>query len=492
MSGETEKNDALKRLEATVGESGGEIRRVQQELRGQAERLKESVDTLTADLDAPLNGIDSIAGMLDDMRRSIGERLRAGAEAEEEIESIATALAERRDMAQKRKDHITKLDKKVEAFLAELDSANDRIAELEQELQDKSADNAAQQRIAELETELRGRAEAIENAGIRAQEIEEQLAEARQATRQVEQDAVEGKKLEGDLRGKLRGLQEQLQSANDVRERLTARVEVLESEAGSLRGELEARPEQEQLDELQRDLDAERERAETQADGLRKELEARPAPEQLDELQKEFDAERKRAEIAETQLQDENAKGGKSALARQLAEALEDLERANREIATLRTDLKGAKPEVASEGRELLGNILLGAGDITRENLNLALEAQKKDPQQRLGKILIDMDFATAEAVARALALQVKVHFVRLGESNVDKDAATLINARIAKKHTCIPIGATESVVTLAMASPFDLIAIEDVERATEREVEIVVTIASDIDAAIERLLGEA
>ncbi len=155
-------------------------------------------------------------------------------------------------------------------------------------------------------------------------------------------------------------------------------------------------------------------------------------------------------------------------------------------------DLKAAKPEVASEGRELLGNILLGAGDITRENLNLALEAQKKDPQQRLGKILIDMDFATAEAVARALALQVKVHFLRLGESNVDKDAATLINARIAKKHTCIPIRATESVVTLAMASPFDLIAIEDVERATEREVEIVVTIASDIDAAIERLLGEA
>ena len=46
---------------------------------------------------------------------------------------------------------------------------------------------------------------------------------------------------------------------------------------------------------------------------------------------------------------------------------------------------------------------------------------------------------------------------------------------RLARLHTCIPLSATEVGVRIAIANPLDLVAIEDIERATTRKVEVVV-----------------
>ena len=88
-------------------------------------------------------------------------------------------------------------------------------------------------------------------------------------------------------------------------------------------------------------------------------------------------------------------------------------------------------------------------------------------------------------AVAKAIAQQMNVDFIHLDQSCVDREAAHRITGRVAEMHTCIPIHEKNGHLILAMANPLDLIAIEDVERASELPVRPVVATAGDLALCI-------
>lgn len=132
-----------------------------------------------------------------------------------------------------------------------------------------------------------------------------------------------------------------------------------------------------------------------------------------------------------------------------------------------------------------MGEILEQAEVITSEQLLEALEAQRSTPQRHLGEILVEMGITTPEAIALVLALQSEVDYVRLHEMTVEPEATALISERLAQLHTCIPIHATEDSLTLAISNPMDLVAIEDVERASNRKVDVLVATAQDVREAI-------
>ncbi|HQK77880.1 MAG TPA: type II secretion system protein GspE, partial [Candidatus Hydrogenedentes bacterium] len=54
--------------------------------------------------------------------------------------------------------------------------------------------------------------------------------------------------------------------------------------------------------------------------------------------------------------------------------------------------------------------------------------------------------------------------------------------------HKCIPIRADEDTLTLAMANALDIVAIEDVERVSQRRVEPVVATLPRILELIEQV----
>nr|HPO14020.1 type II secretion system protein GspE [Candidatus Hydrogenedentota bacterium] len=62
---------------------------------------------------------------------------------------------------------------------------------------------------------------------------------------------------------------------------------------------------------------------------------------------------------------------------------------------------------------------------------------------------------------------------------------------RPANQHQCLPVRTTDEGLILAMVNPLDLLAIEDVERTTNRKVEIVVVTPSDIKEAIAKYYWE-
>ncbi len=172
------------------------------------------------------------------------------------------------------------------------------------------------------------------------------------------------------------------------------------------------------------------------------------------------------------------------------------------EVARLRAQLDSGAPAVqdvpderlhafdATGHRRRMGEILVEAGVITEEQLALALSEQEQAPHRRLGSILIEMGFTGESVVARVLASQLRTRFVQLEQEPIDPEALRLISSRLARHHVCLPLDATAQRLTLAMANPFDLIAIDDVELASRRQVDAVVATPTDINDAITRLYG--
>lgn len=187
-------------------------------------------------------------------------------------------------------------------------------------------------------------------------------------------------------------------------------------------------------------------------------------------------------------------------LADQLSQTMRERDAARAELAALKAAIEQASvagrmtstpPEAVSDGsgggRRRIGDILVSAGMITQMQLDDALEAQRRDPQRRLGSILVELGFTGEDIVAQVLASQTALPYVHLEHEPVDLLSTRLISRQLATRHMVIPIRCTPSVLTLAMANPLDLVAIDDVERAANRRVDPVVATRTAISEAIVR-----
>jgi hypothetical protein len=149
--------------------------------------------------------------------------------------------------------------------------------------------------------------------------------------------------------------------------------------------------------------------------------------------------------------------------------------------------LKAAARTASADAQRRVGDILVEAGVITGAQLAEALQSQKLNPQIRLGTILVERGWAADDVVGQALAAQRGVEFVCIQPDSIDPEAAKLITSRLAEHHMCIPMQMRDGRLIVAMANPLDLIAIEDVERASGMSVEPVVSTVADISVSIRK-----
>ncbi|MGC8738994.1 MAG: hypothetical protein ACP5UA_10185, partial [Candidatus Hydrogenedens sp.] len=136
-----------------------------------------------------------------------------------------------------------------------------------------------------------------------------------------------------------------------------------------------------------------------------------------------------------------------------------------------------------------LGEILLAAGIIDEHQLEEALKIQKQTPMKHLGDILVELGFVSEYAVAQSLACQCDVPFSILTEKDISSEAINAVPPRIMRQHNCIPMRVTERTLTVALTNPIDLVAIEDLEHASGKRVEVVVSTPTDIKNLLEKLV---
>jgi type IV pilus assembly protein PilB len=91
--------------------------------------------------------------------------------------------------------------------------------------------------------------------------------------------------------------------------------------------------------------------------------------------------------------------------------------------------------------------------------------------------------------LTKARAAQANLPFVELLDYPVDRTAISLVSAAICRRHEVLPIGVINGRITLAMADPGNVLAIDDVRAAARMQVTPVVAERGDLLAAIDRNL---
>ncbi|MDI6601933.1 MAG: GspE/PulE family protein [Thermoanaerobacteraceae bacterium] len=136
-----------------------------------------------------------------------------------------------------------------------------------------------------------------------------------------------------------------------------------------------------------------------------------------------------------------------------------------------------------------LGDILLFAGIITQEQLNTALDEQKKTGE-RLGEVLTRLKYVTPEQIIEVLEFQLGIPHIELSRFYIDPDIPKLISENLARRHKLIPIRKDQDGLCVAMTDPLDIFAIDDVSIATGMNVKPFIATAADVEKAINRYYG--
>lgn len=133
-----------------------------------------------------------------------------------------------------------------------------------------------------------------------------------------------------------------------------------------------------------------------------------------------------------------------------------------------------------------IGEVLLERGLITRKKLEEAL-AYQKEHGGLMGQVLIKLGMITEEDVALALTAQYGFPYLPLDNYEIDIALTALIPERVAREYCLISIDRIGNALTLAMADPSNVKAIEDIEMMTKCVVQTFVSTPSDIERAIDK-----
>ncbi|MEW5894142.1 MAG: ATPase, T2SS/T4P/T4SS family [Candidatus Omnitrophota bacterium] len=136
-----------------------------------------------------------------------------------------------------------------------------------------------------------------------------------------------------------------------------------------------------------------------------------------------------------------------------------------------------------------LGEILLQQDLITEDQLNEAINIQKKE-RGRLGEILIKMGVLTEEDIIGALGTQLKIPYStrenNLLKPSLDQNLDKLLAHDFAKTNLVLPLSKKNTVLTCAVSDPLDLLMIDNLKMVTGCEINLIIATRKDLITAIQ------
>lgn len=138
-----------------------------------------------------------------------------------------------------------------------------------------------------------------------------------------------------------------------------------------------------------------------------------------------------------------------------------------------------------------IGEVLKEYNYINEEQLQKALEVQKKDRSKRLGQILIELGFVTEKQVIEALAERLKLQIINIVTFPVDIEAVSKIPKNVALKYSMIAVKINGANLLVAMSDPLNFYAIEDVRQMTGFNLEICLADNTSIEDSINYYYSE-
>jgi type IV pilus assembly protein PilB len=138
-----------------------------------------------------------------------------------------------------------------------------------------------------------------------------------------------------------------------------------------------------------------------------------------------------------------------------------------------------------------LGQILVDLGYLNEDQLWDVLEEQKQSPGEVIGRVAIRMGLVTDAQVSEALAEQWGMQVVNLKETTIPAKVLELVPETMASIYKIMPVSLKNNVLTVAMADPQNIAALDDLRNFLGYDVRGAVSNPADIQAAIERYYAD-
>ncbi|OGP07159.1 MAG: hypothetical protein A3G39_08350 [Deltaproteobacteria bacterium RIFCSPLOWO2_12_FULL_43_16] len=136
-----------------------------------------------------------------------------------------------------------------------------------------------------------------------------------------------------------------------------------------------------------------------------------------------------------------------------------------------------------------IGEILVDAGLLTNAQIEEALNVSKRTGA-RLGRTLVNMGIVTEEGITQALAQQLGISSIPLAGIIIESQIIKLIPEILARKHKVIPIVKEGNSLKVAMFDPLNVLAMDDLKKASGCEILPLVATESEIQKAIDQYYG--
>lgn len=140
--------------------------------------------------------------------------------------------------------------------------------------------------------------------------------------------------------------------------------------------------------------------------------------------------------------------------------------------------------------RKPLPTMLLEQELITKDQLDECMNLHRSTGQS-LPMLLIEKGYLQEEDLVITLSEQLGIPHIRVSSYNIPKEVLSEVPERLARQYAMLPVSVTGDVLTIAMADPLNLMALDDLKTITQYEIERVVAVASELEDAINKHYGQ-
>ena len=140
-----------------------------------------------------------------------------------------------------------------------------------------------------------------------------------------------------------------------------------------------------------------------------------------------------------------------------------------------------------------LGDVLVKKGIIDENQLQTALSRQREQGKM-LGEMVIALGYATQRDINEALCDSLGIDFVDMRETEISDDVLSMLDENIMRKYTLVPLGDAPDnpgAIRVAMADPTNILAMDDINIVTGKQVVPVLANATDINAFFDKAFGQ-
>lgn len=137
---------------------------------------------------------------------------------------------------------------------------------------------------------------------------------------------------------------------------------------------------------------------------------------------------------------------------------------------------------------ERIVEILKKSKRISEEDIQKALIEYAKTTNGKLRDVLVKMNLISDKELTSMLSEELKIPFLNLAKYKIDPEIAKMIPEKMARKHQIIPVSKIGSTLTLAMADPFNIIAVDDIGILTKSKIDCVLSTEKDIQETLDKI----